>query len=101
MTTETHPCGLPVDQLHEGDCVENLSRLADGSIDLVFADPPYGRELGEKAFASALAGGWLAPGALLVLEEEAEAVVKPVTGLEMLETRIVAGSQILFYRRPR
>lgn len=69
--------------------------------DLVFADPPYGRGLGERAFASALAGGWLAPGALLVLEEEAEADVKPVTGLEMLETRIVAGSQILFYRRPR
>jgi site-specific DNA-methyltransferase (adenine-specific) len=39
--TESHPCGLPVDQLHEGDCVENLARLADGSIDLVFADPPF------------------------------------------------------------
>ena len=39
--TDRHPCGLPVDQLHEGDCVENLGRLADGSIDLVFADPPF------------------------------------------------------------
>jgi len=39
--TERHHCGLPVDQLHEGDCVENLSRLVDGSIDLVFADPPF------------------------------------------------------------
>ena len=39
--TGSHPCGLPVDQLHEGDCVENLARLADGSIDLVFADPPF------------------------------------------------------------
>jgi len=42
--------------------------------DLVFADPPYGKGLGEKAFLSALQGGWLNPDALLVLEEEAEAV---------------------------
>jgi 16S rRNA (guanine966-N2)-methyltransferase len=68
---------------------------------LVFADPPYGRGLGEKALASALAGGWLAPGALCVLEEDAAADVKPVTGLDRLEARIVAGSQIVFYRCPR
>lgn len=68
--------------------------------DLVFADPPYGAGLGEKALASALAGGWLAPGALCVLEEDAAADVKPVTGLDRLETRIVAGSQIIFYRGP-
>ena len=37
--------------------------------DLVFLDPPYGKALGEKALASAVAGGWLAPGALIVWEE--------------------------------
>ena len=37
--------------------------------DLVFCDPPYGKGLGEKALASAAAGGWLKPGALCVLEE--------------------------------
>jgi 16S rRNA (guanine966-N2)-methyltransferase len=68
---------------------------------LVFADPPYGQGLGEKALGSALAGGWLAPGALCVLEEDAAADVKPVTGLDRLEARIVAGSQIVFYRCPR
>lgn len=41
--------------------------------DLVFADPPYGRRMGEKAFLSADQGGWLNPDALLVLEEEASA----------------------------
>ena len=30
---------------------------------LVFVDPPYGKGLGERALASAAAGGWLAPGA--------------------------------------
>jgi 16S rRNA (guanine966-N2)-methyltransferase len=36
---------------------------------LVFADPPYGKGFGETAYASAAAGGWLADGALCVLEE--------------------------------
>ncbi|MDR5651001.1 16S rRNA (guanine(966)-N(2))-methyltransferase RsmD [Ruixingdingia sedimenti] len=38
---------------------------------LVFLDPPYGKGLGERALASAVAGGWLAPGALVVWEESA------------------------------
>lgn len=38
---------------------------------LVFLDPPYGRGLGEAALASARAGGWLAPRALVVWEEGA------------------------------
>ncbi|MCB2127631.1 MAG: 16S rRNA (guanine(966)-N(2))-methyltransferase RsmD [Rhodobacteraceae bacterium] len=36
---------------------------------LVFLDPPYGKGLGEKAVASLRAGDWLAPGALIVWEE--------------------------------
>jgi 16S rRNA (guanine966-N2)-methyltransferase len=36
---------------------------------LVFLDPPYGKALGEAALASAAAGGWLAPGAVIVWEE--------------------------------
>ena len=36
---------------------------------LVFLDPPYGLGLGERAMDSALAGGWLAPGAMVVWEE--------------------------------
>lgn len=39
--------------------------------DLVFLDPPYGTRLGEAALASALENGWLAPGALIVWEENA------------------------------
>ena len=36
---------------------------------LVFLDPPYGKGLGDKALASAVAGGWIAPGALILWEE--------------------------------
>lgn len=38
---------------------------------LVFLDPPYGKGLGERAIASASAGGWLAPEAMIVWEEGA------------------------------
>lgn len=44
---------------------------------LLFADPPYGKGLGEKALQSALAGGWLAAGALCVVEEAASAAFEP------------------------
>lgn len=66
--------------------------------DLVFCDPPYGKGLGEKALASALAGGWLAPGALCVLEERASAEVLPPEGFEEIERRSVGDSQLVFLR---
>lgn len=37
--------------------------------DLVFLDPPYGKGLGQKALAAAVAGGWIADEALVVWEE--------------------------------
>src|SRR3954471_9937531 len=40
---------------------------------LAFLDPPYSMGLAEKALASARAGGWLMPDALIVVEEAANA----------------------------
>lgn len=37
--------------------------------DLIFIDPPHRQGLGEAALASALAGGWIAPEAMVVWEE--------------------------------
>jgi 16S rRNA (guanine966-N2)-methyltransferase len=54
---------------------------------LAFLDPPYGRGLAEKALASAHAGGWLAPGALAVVEEEAKAAFTAPQGFDELERR--------------
>ena len=45
-----------------------------GTVDpfnFLFADPPYGKGLGERALASLIEGGWLAPEALIVWEEGA------------------------------
>lgn len=40
--------------------------------DLVFLDPPYRKGLGARALASAAEGGWIAPGALIVMEMAAD-----------------------------
>ena len=44
---------------------------------LAFLDPPYGQGLGERALASAAAQGWLAPGALVVWEDNAAQPAPP------------------------
>ncbi len=64
----------------------------------LFADPPYGKGLGEKALASAAAGGWLVPGALAVLEERAD--VHPVLqdGFDFIDDRLFGDTKMHFYR---
>lgn len=66
---------------------------------LVFLDPPYGKGLGEKALASARDGGWLAPEALIVVEEAADAGFKPPEGFEEIERRDYDDTQLIFLRR--
>ncbi len=53
--------------------------------DLVFLDPPYGMGLGERAMASCLAEGWLAPEAVVVWEESRAPEVP--AGLEQFDQR--------------
>ncbi|MFQ5567039.1 MAG: site-specific DNA-methyltransferase, partial [Paracoccaceae bacterium] len=36
---------LPLDRIIEGDCVAEMAALPAGSVDLVFADPPYNLQL--------------------------------------------------------
>lgn len=48
-----------------------LGPVAGAPHSLVFLDPPYGKALGEQALQSAMNGGWLAPEALIVWEENA------------------------------
>lgn len=67
-----------------------------GPFDLAFCDPPYGKGLGEKALASAAAGGWLKPGALCVLEERAGTPVGTPAAFRRLDLRESGDSQLVF-----
>jgi 16S rRNA (guanine966-N2)-methyltransferase len=64
--------------------------------DVVFADPPYGHGLGERALGAALAGRWLKPGAVAVLEEAAAAEVPAIPGFETAEVRRIGDTQVVF-----
>jgi 16S rRNA (guanine966-N2)-methyltransferase len=66
--------------------------------DLAFLDPPYGKGLAEKALASARAGGWLKPGALIVVEEAADAAFAAPHGFEELERRPYNDTEFVFLR---
>jgi 16S rRNA (guanine966-N2)-methyltransferase len=66
--------------------------------DLAFADPPYGKGLGEKALAALVKGQWLNPGAIVVLEEALKAEVADAPGLTLLDRRDYGDTQIRFYR---
>lgn len=52
---------------------------------LVFLDPPYGKAMGAQALLAAVNGGWIAPNALVVWEENAEQIPPP--GFSELETK--------------
>ena len=63
---------------------------------LIFADPPYGRGLAEQALASARAGGWLAPGAVVVVEDAVDAAFAPPEGFRESERRRYDDSEFTF-----
>jgi 16S rRNA (guanine966-N2)-methyltransferase len=68
--------------------------------DLVFADPPYNKSLGDKALASLVSGGWLAPSAVVVLEELSSAEIAPLAELSLIDRRLYGDTQVVFYRAP-
>jgi 16S rRNA (guanine966-N2)-methyltransferase len=52
---------------------------------LVFLDPPYGKSLGQVGLTAARAGGWIAPGAVVVWEEAGP--MPPVAGFTLADQR--------------
>ncbi len=56
---------------------------AEDAAQLIFLDPPYGKDLGPKALAAARAQGWIAPDALIVWEERGPQ--DPPEGFTLLE----------------
>ncbi len=66
--------------------------------DLVFVDPPYNKGFGEKALAALIDGQWLAPGAVVVLEESERASVGEVAGLTRIDQRTYGDTVVYFFR---
>lgn len=65
---------------------------------LAFLDPPYGKGLGDEALKALDDGGWLAPGALVVLEESAKAEVSLPAAFSVLDEREMGEACMRFLR---
>ncbi|AWD21728.1 16S rRNA (guanine(966)-N(2))-methyltransferase RsmD [Pseudogemmobacter blasticus] len=65
---------------------------------LVFLDPPYHKGLGEAALASAIEGGWLAPGAVIVWEEGTPP--QPPDGFTRLDQRKYGDTLVTLLKAP-
>jgi 16S rRNA (guanine966-N2)-methyltransferase len=67
--------------------------------DLIFLDPPYGMGLGAEALSAAVAGGWVADGAVTALEERADVEVALPPEFQELETRRYGDTKIVLARK--
>jgi 16S rRNA (guanine966-N2)-methyltransferase len=65
---------------------------------LAFLDPPYGKSLAEQALSSARDGSWLAPGALVVVEEAVDAKFAAPDGFEEIERRDYGETELIFLK---
>lgn len=65
--------------------------------DIAFADPPYGKGLGTKALSALAAGGWLKPGALVVLEERSGEHIKAPADYQLIDKRTWGDTDVHFF----
>jgi 16S rRNA (guanine966-N2)-methyltransferase len=73
-----------------------MSAGAGGPFDLTFLDPPYRKNLLVPALAALRAGGWLAPGALLVTESSEEELAPEGDGYRLLDHRTYGNTRVAF-----
>jgi 16S rRNA (guanine966-N2)-methyltransferase len=66
---------------------------------LAFLDPPYDKSLAPPALRALIDGGWLAAGALVVVEESAAAQIDLPAGLTQEDARRYGDTQFVIARR--
>jgi len=69
-----------------------------GGFTLAFLDPPYGQGLAQRSLAAAAAGGWLAPGAIAVIEERKGTSLSLPAGYAAVDARTWGDTQAQFVR---
>jgi 16S rRNA (guanine966-N2)-methyltransferase len=85
-------------RLFRRDATRMGAAAPNAPFSLVFCDPPYGRDLAPRALAACAAGGWLSPGALVVVEEAQGVEVSLPAGFEDLDRRDYGETGVVFGR---
>ena len=71
---------------------------ADTPFDIAFLDPPYRKDLAGPALMALRNGGWVAAGALAVLEQGSGETALQLPGFEALDQRRYGAAQVSFLR---
>ncbi|WP_336294521.1 16S rRNA (guanine(966)-N(2))-methyltransferase RsmD [Bartonella sp. CB169] len=66
--------------------------------DVIYADPPYGYCLGERAFVEALRGGWAKADTLFILEEKKDTIIDLPDTFYLDDERVYGETAIRFYK---
>jgi 16S rRNA (guanine966-N2)-methyltransferase len=65
---------------------------------LIFLDPPYAQDLAGRALAALAAAGWLAPGAIVVVETGRGETINISNSFEAVDERVYGKVKVSFYR---
>ena len=87
-----------VTKLFRRDATELGPAGRNGGFTLAFLDPPYGHGLAQRSLASAAEGGWLAPGAIAVIEERTGTRLSLPAGYAAFDERTWGDTQAQFAR---
>lgn len=79
-----------------GDCLAPVR--AAGPCSLVFLDPPYRSGLAAPALEALRAAGWIAPGAVCIVELGAREKFDPPAGFLVLDERRYGAARVVFLR---
>jgi 16S rRNA (guanine966-N2)-methyltransferase len=82
------------------DAADLGSCAPQSPFDLVFCDPPYGKNLGVAALNSVMAGGWLKASGIAVLEESARINIVPPDNMVSIDTRTYGDTAVHLFRAP-
>ena len=80
-----------------GDCLRPVRPFKPCT--LLLADPPYRKELAVPALAALGDAGWIARGAVCVLETGIREAAEPPPGFRMLDERRYGAARLLFLQR--
>ena len=91
-------CGAAAEAVvRQGDCL--APPPAAQPSDLIFLDPPYGKGLAEPALTALTAAGWIADGALCVIELRKTDAVGAPDGFTVIDERQYGGTRVILLTR--
>ncbi|ULO22584.1 16S rRNA (guanine(966)-N(2))-methyltransferase RsmD [Methylocystis sp. SB2] len=87
-----------VTRIFRRDATKLGAAPAGETFSLAFLDPPYGKDLATQALIALVDGGWLAPDAIVVVEESAKAQINLPPNLLREDERRYGDTQFVFAR---